>query len=173
MHRRAVARLALRVAARPLQPAPLASSAPRTAVAAARLAGLHSSAHAPYAWGRSAGIDATPEPSLGRTGTTPHIGFVVCPQQTAMVVERFGKFSRVLEPGLHLLVPIVDRIGYSWSLKEEAVPVKAQTAITRDNVAIMIDGVLYVKVRVVPRSTVPCSGAARSTASGAARCAQP
>jgi hypothetical protein len=146
MQRRAVARL-LRVASRPLQPAPLAGSAPRTAAAAARLAGLHSSAHAPYAWGRSSSMDGTPDISLGRTGTTPHIGFVVCPQQTAMVVERFGKFSRVLEPGLHLLVPVVDRIGYSWSLKEEAVPVKAQTAITRDNVAIMIDGVLYVKAR--------------------------
>ena len=146
MHRRAAARL-LQVASRPLQAASLAGSAPRTAVAAARLAGLHSSTSAPFAWGRSSGLDSTPDISLGRTGTTPHVGIVVCPQQTALVVERFGKFSRVLEPGLHLLVPLVDRIGYSWSLKEEAVPVKAQTAITRDNVAIMIDGVLYVKVR--------------------------
>ena len=150
MHRRAAARL-LQVASRPLQPASLAGSAPRTAVAAVRLAGLHSSTPA-HAWGRSSGLDGTPDISLGRTGTTPHVGIVICPQQTALVVERFGKFSRVLEPGLHLLVPLVDRIGYSWSLKEEAVPVKAQTAITRDNVAIMIDGVLYIKVRRPARS---------------------
>ena len=153
MHRRAVARL-LSVASRPLQPAALASSAPWTAVAAARLAGLHSSAHAPYAWGRSSSSDS-PDISLGRTGTTPHIGLVVCPQQTALVVERFGKFDRVLDPGLHILIPLVDRIGYSWSLKEEAVPVKAQTAITRDNVAIMIDGVLYVKVSCGLRRAQP------------------
>ena len=71
---------------------------------------------------------------------------MVVPQQTISVVERLGRFQRLLEPGLHFVIPIVDRVAYTWSLKEEAIPIHAQTAITRDNVAITIDGVLYIKV---------------------------
>ena len=73
-------------------------------------------------------------------------GVVVVPQQFAWVVERFGKFHSILEPGLNFLVPGMHRIRYVYSLKEEALSVPSQTAITRDNVNISIDGVLYVKV---------------------------
>ncbi|CEL91778.1 unnamed protein product [Vitrella brassicaformis CCMP3155] len=75
-----------------------------------------------------------------------HFGFVLVPQQTAWVVERFGKFKTVLEPGLHFLIPLVDKISYIHNLKEEAIPIPNQTAITKDNVTIQIDGVLYVRI---------------------------
>lgn len=68
------------------------------------------------------------------------------PQQEAWVVERMGKFNRILEPGLNFLLPIVDRVKYVQSLKEIAIDVPKQSAITIDNVTLGIDGVLYLKV---------------------------
>ncbi|CAN3363610.1 hypothetical protein DICA3_E10264 [Diutina catenulata] len=68
------------------------------------------------------------------------------PQQTAWVVERMGKFSRILAPGLAVLVPFIDRIAYVQSLKESAVEIPSQNAITSDNVSLEMDGILYVKV---------------------------
>ncbi|CDJ59103.1 SPFH domain / Band 7 family domain-containing protein, putative [Eimeria maxima] len=65
----------------------------------------------------------------------------------AYVVERFGRFHRVLTPGLHFLIPLVDRLAYIHSLKEEALTIPNQTAITRDNVTLQIDGVLYVQIK--------------------------
>lgn len=84
--------------------------------------------------------------TLARRRSPTHFGFVIVPQQYAYIIQRFGRFSRVLEPGLHVLIPFVDKIAYVHSLKEEAVSINSQTAITRDNVTIAIDGVLYVRV---------------------------
>ncbi|XVN43067.1 MAG: stomatin-like protein [Candidatus Rickettsia vulgarisii] len=70
----------------------------------------------------------------------------VVPQQQAWVVERLGKFDKVLQPGLNLLIPIIQKVAYKHTLKEEAIDVTAQTAISNDNVTLSIDGVLYVKI---------------------------
>lgn len=68
------------------------------------------------------------------------------PQQEAWVVERFGRFNRILEPGLTFLFPFIDQIRYVKTLKEVAVEIPSQAAITHDNVTINMDGVLYYRV---------------------------
>ncbi|KAK5987793.1 hypothetical protein PT974_11927 [Cladobotryum mycophilum] len=68
------------------------------------------------------------------------------PQQTAWIVERMGKFNRILEPGLAILAPVIDRIAYVKSLKEVAIEIPSQSAITADNVTLDLDGVLFTRV---------------------------
>lgn len=68
------------------------------------------------------------------------------PQQTAWIVERMGKFHRILEPGLAILIPFIDRIAYVKHLKESAIEIPSQNAITADNVTLELDGVLYTRV---------------------------
>jgi len=71
---------------------------------------------------------------------------VVVPQQSAFVVERLGRFSGVLSAGFHILIPFMDVIRYRHSLKEVAIDIPAQVCITRDNVQVGVDGILYLKV---------------------------
>ncbi len=71
---------------------------------------------------------------------------VIVPQQTAFVVERLGKFSTTLHAGFHILIPFFDVARYKHTLKEVAVDVPEQVCITRDNVQVSIDGILYMKV---------------------------
>ena len=71
---------------------------------------------------------------------------VVVPQQQAYVVERLGKYSGTLEAGFHVLVPFLDVIRYRHTLKEQAIDVPEQLCITRDNIQVGIDGILYLKV---------------------------
>jgi regulator of protease activity HflC (stomatin/prohibitin superfamily) len=73
-------------------------------------------------------------------------GARVVPQRTQFVVERLGKYSRTLDAGFHVLVPFIDRIAYQHSLKEEALDVPKQSCITRDNIGVSIDGILYLQV---------------------------
>ncbi|MCP4572997.1 MAG: paraslipin [bacterium] len=70
----------------------------------------------------------------------------IVPQKSAYLVERLGKYSRTLNAGFHILTPFLDRVAYKHSLKEVAVDVPAQTCITRDNIAVEVDGVLYLQV---------------------------
>ena len=70
----------------------------------------------------------------------------VVPQQNAFVVERLGKYQKTLEPGFHILLPFVDVIRYKHGHKERAVDIPEQICITRDNVQVGVDGVLYLKV---------------------------
>ena len=71
---------------------------------------------------------------------------IVVPQQSAFVVERLGRYAGTLDAGFHVLVPFVDVIRYKHSLKEMALDIPAQVCITRDNVQVQVDGVLYLKV---------------------------
>ena len=70
----------------------------------------------------------------------------IVPQKMAFIVERLGKYAKTLDAGFHILVPFIDRVAYKHSLKEVAVDVPSQTCITRDNIAVEVDGVLYLQV---------------------------
>jgi len=73
-------------------------------------------------------------------------GNYIVPHQQEWIVERFGKFHRVLNPGLNWIIPFMDKIAYRHSLKEEAIDVQEQMAFTNDNVSVKLDGILYVKI---------------------------
>ena len=78
---------------------------------------------------------------------------VVVPQQSAYVVERLGRFSGVRGAGFHILLPFVDVVRYRHSLKEVAIDIAAQVCITRDNVQVGVDGVLYLKIMSPERAS--------------------
>ena len=71
---------------------------------------------------------------------------IVVPQKTAFIVERLGKYRTTLEAGFHVLMPFFDRIAYRHSLKEQAIDVPPQECITKDNIAVSVDGILYMQV---------------------------
>jgi len=73
-------------------------------------------------------------------------GIKIIPQQQAWIADRLGRFNGILEPGLNFLIPFIDRVAYKHSLKEEAIDVHQQSAISKDNVTLLLDGVLYVRI---------------------------
>jgi regulator of protease activity HflC (stomatin/prohibitin superfamily) len=70
----------------------------------------------------------------------------VVPQKQAFIVERLGKYAKTLEAGFHILAPFLDSVSYKHTLKEQAVDVPPQQCITRDNIAVEVDGILYMQV---------------------------
>ena len=70
----------------------------------------------------------------------------VVPQKQAYIVERLGKYSKTLEAGFHVLTPFLDKVAYRHTLKEQAVDVPPQQCITKDNIAVEVDGILYMQV---------------------------
>ncbi len=78
---------------------------------------------------------------------------VVVPQQNAFIVERLGKYQGTLDPGFHILLPFLDVIRYKHGLKERAIDIPEQICITRDNVQVGVDGVLYLKVMDAKRAS--------------------
>lgn len=91
---------------------------------------------------------SSPNASLfaARRQSRANTGIVFVPSASAFIVERFGKYSRTLEPGLAVLVPGIDKIPYVKSLKEVAMEIPSQSAITLDNVTLDLDGILYFKI---------------------------
>jgi regulator of protease activity HflC (stomatin/prohibitin superfamily) len=77
----------------------------------------------------------------------------VVPQQNAWVVERLGKYHATLTPGLNILIPFVDRVGYKHSLKEIPLDIPSQVCITRDNTQLQVDGILYFQVTDAMRAS--------------------
>jgi len=73
-------------------------------------------------------------------------GAVVVPQRSAYIVERLGKYSRTLDAGFHVLIPFLDRVAYRRNLKEMPVDVPPQQCITKDNISVEVDGILYLQV---------------------------
>ncbi|KAK3901899.1 hypothetical protein C8A05DRAFT_34403 [Staphylotrichum tortipilum] len=97
--------------------------------------------------GGGSGLGLMPPTYFQKTASLPMntvVRFV--PQQTAWIVERMGKFNRILPPGLAILIPFLDRIAYVKSLKEAAIEIPSQSAITADNVTLELDGILYTRV---------------------------
>lgn len=70
----------------------------------------------------------------------------IVPQRSHFVVERLGRFSRILDSGFHILIPFIDKVAYQHTLKEEVIDVPSQPCVTRDNIQVGINGVLYLQV---------------------------
>ena len=71
---------------------------------------------------------------------------VIVPQKSEYIIERLGKYNKTLGAGFHMLIPFMDRVAYRYSLKEEVFDIPSQTCITKDNVTVEVDGLIYLQV---------------------------
>lgn len=78
---------------------------------------------------------------------------IVVPMRQSCVLERFGNFRRVLEPGFHVVVPFLDRVAYRHEIREQVLDIPAQSCITRDNIQVTVDGLVYLKVMDAKRAS--------------------
>lgn len=83
---------------------------------------------------------------LGSIAVLAIMGIKIVPQQEAWITERLGKFDQVLVAGINFIIPFIDRVAYKHTLKERAIDVHEQTAITKDNVTLQIDGIVYLRI---------------------------
>lgn len=74
------------------------------------------------------------------------MGVKIVPQQQVWIVERLGRYSNSLDAGLHIIIPFMDKVAYRHTLKERAIDIMEQAAITKDNVTLMLDGIIYVRI---------------------------
>lgn len=72
--------------------------------------------------------------------------FTIVPEQSKFIVQRLGKYHKTLGPGFHWLIPMIDHVEYQVSLKEQTIRVDSQRAITKDNVALTLDGVVFFRI---------------------------
>lgn len=72
--------------------------------------------------------------------------FVIVGEKKATLVERFKKYHRTMQPGLNFKIPIIDSVSHSIDLREQVIEISSQVAVTKDNVALHIDGVLYIEI---------------------------
>lgn len=72
--------------------------------------------------------------------------FIVVEMREEVLIERLGKYLKTLKPGLHFLIPIVDRVAYRQEMREQVIDVPSQSCITKDNIEVQVDGLLYIKV---------------------------
>ncbi len=79
--------------------------------------------------------------------------FIVVPACQTMVKERLGKFNKILKPGFHFLVPLFDRVAYRHDIREQVLDIPGQNCITRDNIQVEVDGVVYLKVMDVEKAS--------------------
>ncbi len=70
----------------------------------------------------------------------------IVPQKSAFIIERLGKYSKTLEAGFHILMPFIDKVAYRHTLKEQSIDVAEQVCITKDNISVTVDGILYLQV---------------------------
>ena len=77
----------------------------------------------------------------------------IVPQRQAYIVERLGKYNGTLKAGFHLIIPFVDKVSYRHTLKEQAIDVESQQCITQDNIAVEVDGILYLQVMDAQRAS--------------------
>jgi regulator of protease activity HflC (stomatin/prohibitin superfamily) len=79
--------------------------------------------------------------------------FIVVPMRESCVLERFGNFRKVLGPGLHIIVPFLDKVAYRHEIREQVLDIPAQSCITRDNIQVSVDGLVYLKVMDAKRAS--------------------
>ena len=79
-------------------------------------------------------------------GLIAYLGIKIVPQQQSWIVERLGKYKKTLPPGMSLIIPLIDKVAYKHTLKERAIDVMQQSAITKDNVTLALDGIIYVRI---------------------------